>query len=186
MGEPLPSDEQLIAAFRESGVRPLLDDLVRRHVGRVHVMIYQMVLNDAYADDLTQEVFRRAIRGLPNFRGQARFSTWLTAIAMNTARSFLARQPRPPLASVDELADRADRRSPSPVEEAMANELDADIRAAIRSLPPSLRAAIVLTTMQGLSVREAARAEGCLAATLYWRIHKARKLLKKRLAEHLQ
>jgi RNA polymerase sigma-70 factor (ECF subfamily) len=70
-----------------------------------------------------------------------------------------------------------------PDETVMAREADAQLTAALAELAPSLRSAIVLTKIHGMSVREAARAEGCLAATLYWRVHQARKLLRARLAQ---
>jgi len=70
------SDEQLIACYRESGRAEALDTLTERYLGRVRAMIYPMVLDKTLADDLTQEVFLRAFRGLPSFDGRAQFSTW--------------------------------------------------------------------------------------------------------------
>ena len=72
-----PSDEQLVERFRDSGDLGHFDELVRRHIGPVRRMAFSMVLNHADADDLTQEVFLRVARGIGNFRGQAKFSTWL-------------------------------------------------------------------------------------------------------------
>ncbi len=65
-------------------------------------------------------------------------------------------------------------------------ELGEAIEAGLSSLTPSLRAAIVLTAIQGLEPSEVARIEGCATATIYWRIHRARKVLKERLKEHLE
>jgi RNA polymerase sigma-70 factor (ECF subfamily) len=62
----------------------------------VRSMLYQMVLNDADADDLTQEVFLRVVRGLGQFDGRARFPTWLYRIVMNTARTFLGKKGKSP------------------------------------------------------------------------------------------
>ena len=67
----------------------------------------------------------------------------------------------------------------------MAGELNGAITDAVGSLPPAQRAAVVLTTLQGLGVREAAKIEGCTTTTMYWRLHKARKILKKRLEKYL-
>jgi DNA-directed RNA polymerase specialized sigma24 family protein len=61
--------------------------------------------------------------------------------------------------------------------------LDAAIAAALRDLAPRLRAAIVLTAMQGLNVRTAAKVEGCSIGTMYWRIYEARKFLHRRLEQ---
>jgi len=144
-----------------------------------------MILNESDADDLTQEVFLRAVRGLAGFRGESRFSTWLYQIAMNTTHSFLRRQGRRPPAPEAALAEKADCLDSAPDRLAMAGELDRAITVAVDSLPPALRAAVVLTMLQGMDVREAAEIEGCAAATMYWRIHKARKVLKRRLGKYL-
>ena len=69
--------------------------------------------------------------------------------------------------------------------EVFAKELDSEIESALASLSPKLRAAIVLTSVQGLDVKEAARIEGCTTATLYWRIHQARRQLRSRLERWL-
>jgi len=179
-------ENDLIAALADSGEIPIDDALMRRHVGDIRAMIYPMVLNDADADDLTQEVLLRVLRGVDRFRGDAQFSTWLYRVTLNTARSFLRRQKRR-LVVWDEVPDnRTDRRADLPEELAMASELDDAVTAALESLSPTLRAAIVLTTLQGLDVREAAHVEGCTTATMYWRVHKARKLLERLLARHLK
>jgi RNA polymerase sigma-70 factor (ECF subfamily) len=185
MSDPRPSDDELIRAFRHEGDRTALNELILRHVGWVRAMIYGMVLNDADADELSQEVFVRAIRGLPRFRGDARFSTWLRRIATNTVRTFRASASRPAAPTEDCLAEHADARADTPEQLAVADELDERITEALGSLSPPLRAAIVLTAIEGVAVREAARIENCPVATMYWRIHKARRILKKRLARYL-
>lgn len=82
------SDEALIAAFRMDGMPYHLDMLFSRHIGKVRTMLYQMVLHDADADDLTQDVFRLVVRNIEKFSGRAAFSTWLYRVAMNRAKSF--------------------------------------------------------------------------------------------------
>ena len=183
MSDPRLSDDDLIRAFRHEGDRAALNGLIRRHVGWVRAMIYGMVLNDADADELSQEVLVRAIRGLPRFRGDARFSTWLRRIATNTVRTFLARASRPASRAHHCLREHADARAATPEQSAIAAELDERITEALGSLSPPLRAAIVLTAIEGVAVRAAARIENCSVATMYWRVHKARRILKKRLAQ---
>jgi len=104
---------------------------------------------------------------------------------MNTVHDFLRGQNRPQPAPGEVLVDRADLRASTPDRLAMAGEFNNAITAAVGSLPPALRAAVVLTILQGLRVGEAAEIEGCTAATMYWRIHKARKILEKRLGKYL-
>ena len=181
-----PSDADLVAAFSQAGRSDCLDELIRRHIGGVRAMVAHMVLNDADADDLTQEVFLRAARGLPSFRGDARFSTWLYGIAMNVTRGFLKRKGARVVYSSDRLPEPLNTPAPGAADELMGRELEARITAAVASLPPSLRAAIVLTSLHGLDEREAARAEGCSVPAMYWRVHAARKILKKRLRKDLE
>jgi RNA polymerase sigma-70 factor (ECF subfamily) len=185
MNEPHLTDEELIAAFRNSGDPQTISRVVRQHLTRVRSMISQMVPRHADVDELTQEAFLRAIRGIAGFRGESRFSTWLYRIAMNTTHTFLRRQGRLQRASEELLADHADCRASTPDRLAMAGELNGAITDALGSLTPAQRAAVVLTTMQGLGVREAAEIEGCTTAAMHWRIHKARKILKKRLRKYL-
>ena len=183
MGEE--SDELLVDRFRETGEMIHFDTLVRRHIGRVRALVYPMVLNHADTDDLTQEVFLRVAEHLARFRNEARFTTWLHRITVNTALGFLRRRERNPVtaqAEVPELADPA----AGPGAAAALKEQDVRIAEALAGLSPVLRAAITLTAMEGLGVAEAARAQGCLTATMYWRIHQARKLLRASLEKDLR
>jgi len=180
------SDEDLVALFRETGDPGHFERLVERHAVRIRAIVLGMVLSDADADDITQEVFMRAARGLSGFRAGAAFTTWLYRIAMNTTRSFLRAKARRGRLVQDggtavqyvaaRSADRPDRR-------AVATELGEQIEQALDNLPQVLRAALVLTVLEGVEVAEAARVEGCARATMYWRVHRARQLLRTALSE---
>jgi RNA polymerase sigma-70 factor (ECF subfamily) len=178
------NDEEIAVRYRESGDSGLLEELVVRHIAAVRAMIYPMVLNDADADDLTQEVFIRASRGLVRFKARSRFRTWLYRIAMNTTYSFLKRRARNPVVPHADPPERQDAGA-APDSVMAARELDGEIGEALASLSPRLRAAIGLTAIQGMPVRDAAAVEGCLPATMYWRVHEARRILKGRLGEYM-
>ena len=184
METPAPSDDQLLALLRESGQAGAAEDLIRRHLPRVNGLVYQMVLDESVADDLTQEVFLRALRNLSGFRHQASFSTWLCRVALNTTYSYLKAARNSPLRYCSDLPEDRSR-EPSPEGPVLEAELDGEIRAALSELSPKLRAAMVLTSLEGLNVKEAARIEGCTTATMYWRIHHARKKLRHRLKNWL-
>lgn len=171
-------DDDLIESFIRSGELSHIDALVRRHIGRIRAMIFAMVLNNADADDLTQEVFVRAVNGLPAFGNRSSFTTWLYRIAMNTTHTFLNRKKRNPVENREDPPDAAGPVNALPLELLIGRESDSQLTAALNELPPTLRSAITLTCIHGFSVKEAAEAEGCLAATLYWRVHRARKLLR--------
>ena len=178
------ADEQLVARSQASGCAESLDELLRRHLRKVRSLVFSMVLNHARADDLTQEVFLRAIRGLKSFRAEAKFSTWLFRIAWNVLQDERSQRetesihskPHEALASLSDGPDRV----------ALQRELDQQIEAGLAGLSPKLRAAIVLTSLQQLSAEEAAELEGCSTATMYWRIHEARRQLQARLATYLE
>jgi len=180
----LVSDEELIAMIRSGRAPGSLDQLIQRHLAAVRSTLFQMTCDDAAADDLTQEVFLRAIRGLAGFDGRAKFSTWLFRISKNTALTYLERQSRMPSASQADAADGVAAGS-APDSRLLTEELSADIQQALGQLSPTLRAAMVLTSLQGLSPTEAAEIEECSTSTMYWRIHEARKQLRQRLQEHL-
>ncbi len=143
-----------------------------------------MVLDHATADDITQEIMIRAIRGLSKFKGEASLSTWITRIALNTTYTFLERHKRhsaEPLPAVN--VDKSFAHSP--VHVAIGNELDLQIQSSLQELTPKLRAAIVLTAIHGVSPDEAAEIEQCPVATMHWRIHEARKQLRSRLKAYV-
>ena len=173
-----PTDIELIAAYRMDGQSIHVGELFRRHLGRMRGLLYQLTLNHADADDLTQEVFLRAQRGLAGFGGRSEFATWLHRIALNCVKSHWARQSRRPLACMEDIPEPAGPCGERPDCRAAAAEMDGRIQSALERLSPKLRAAIVLTVLQDLSVPEAARLEQCGLPTMYWRVHEARRQLK--------
>ena len=179
------SDEDLVRCFQQTGAVAPLNELVARHSGTIRSLVYHMVLNDADADDLSQEILLRALRALPEFQHRSQFSTWLYRIAMNVTRSFLTARARSPLQATDPLPETRDPAAPKPDRHLLERELDAEIVIALGELPPKLRAALVLTAIHGLAVVDAARVEHCVLPTMYWRIHQARKQLHVRLARYL-
>jgi RNA polymerase sigma-70 factor (ECF subfamily) len=185
MPEPsVLTDEQLVARYQESGDGEAVEELVQRHLPRVNSLVRQMVFDESAADDVTQEVFLRAIRGMSLFRRKSTFATWLFRIALNTTYNHLKKSGNRCVEYRPTLPEPGGNRPavPDPVMEA---EVDAAIQAALAELSPKLRAAIVLTCLQQMSVNDAAKAEGCTTATMYWRVHQARKQLRSRLAKYL-
>jgi RNA polymerase sigma-70 factor, ECF subfamily len=178
------SDEQLVALFQAAGEPAPIEELLGRYLARINALIFPMVLDETVADDLTQEVFLRTFRGLRAFRAKASFSTWLYRIAMNTTYGYLRLRKREHL-TYGIVGSHPDSDHRGPERLALQAELDVEIRAALAGLSPRLRAALVLTTMQDLSPREASRIEHCSTATMYWRIHEARKQIRCRLERYL-
>ena len=178
------SDEELVALYRDSHVVSALEELVGRHVPQVRAMIFQMVVDHNTADELTQVTLCKAIKALDSFEGRSQFGTWLYRIAMNTTHSFLDMQARSPVVFQPDLSAHGSREV-TPDKAALTAELLAKTDTAVASLSPKLRAAIVLTGLQGLSGREAAAIENCSESTMHWRVHEARKQLKHKLRDYL-
>ncbi len=178
------SDEQLVYSFQQTGEMCHFNELVGRHIKKVRYMVYPIVLNDADADEITQEVFLRVVKNISEFKAKARFSSWLYRIAMNTTYSYLKRNSKRPVESLEHGTECVDP-APDPDNGLMTEETARQITQAMSKLSPPLRAAITLTALQGMSVGNAAKAEGCLRATMYWRIHEARRILRKSLNTEL-
>ncbi len=151
----------------------------------VRRLMYSMTLNEAEADDLSQDAFIRVYKNLPGFRGGSKFSTWVYRISVNTASSFLKKRTAERKNTADCLPDVPGPARDRPDVSAAGGETDRAVGRALAGLPADLRAAIVLTGIEGLDYDEAARAANCNKAALYWRVHKARKLLKHALREYL-
>ena len=178
------SDEQLVAAWRQSGDPEPLELLASRHLATVRRMVHSMTLDDSLADDLAQEVFLRAFRSLGAFGGRAKFTTWLYRITMNLTHDTLARRSRSPIDARAELPRDVASNAAPPELAADHAERDAAVTRAITALPPKLRAAAVLVMIEELVPAEAARIEGCSRATIYWRLHEAKKRLATSLRDH--
>lgn len=180
----VPQDDDLLRHYRRSGDREALDCLLKRYLRPIRGLVFGMVLDHSLADDVTQEVFLRAFRQLDTYRGEARFSTWLYRLAMNVTYSSLRRQRSTRVEYHAEMVERVGAAEEA-VRVALQTELDEQITAALADLSPKLRAVMVLTAIDGASVAEVARIEGCTQATVYWRLHKARRQLTHRLRRYL-
>jgi RNA polymerase sigma-70 factor, ECF subfamily len=148
--------------------------LVRRYQRMIHALTYRMTGSLADAEDLAQETFIQAYRQLDGFRGEARFSSWLYRIAVNRCLNWRKRTRR----QAELLADWRQNTDPTAT---TTDALARQIQEALMKLPAKQRAAVVLTTYDGLSHAEAAHALGCSETTVSWRLFAARRKLKRLL-----
>jgi RNA polymerase sigma-70 factor (ECF subfamily) len=155
---PSASDEELIARAR-AGDEPCFEEFVRRHMAAVHRWMVRAVGEDD-ADDMTQDVFLRAYRGLPRFRGQAPPRAWLAAIADNAIKNRYRSRSRfrrifAPAADPDSLAAR-ESAGVSPEESARAGESRQSVLGALQRLPLEFRLPVVLRDLEEWSYEEIA------------------------------
>ncbi len=181
-------DDLLIRRFCDGDLRAF-EILVVKYQRRIAAAINAMVRNDGVAEELTQETFLRAYRGLPNFRFESAFSTWLYAIARNTATSYHrdGHGRADNAVSLDALTEEFgsgeasliggaghERTASSPEEEVATQQLLARIQLAVSDLPPQMREALVLREMEGLSYVEIADKLGVPLNTVRSLIFRAR------------
>jgi RNA polymerase sigma-70 factor (ECF subfamily) len=160
-----------------AGDRDAFDALHAENVGRVYAVCLRMAGDAVQAEQLTQDVFVRAWRGLASFRGDSAFSTWLHRLAVNTvlmdARTSRRREARVTTADDVTRLDAGGR----------ADDVDArmDLERAIASLPEGARHILVLFDIEGYGQQEIADLLGVAVGTVKAQLHRARRLLRARL-----
>ena len=170
-----PTDRQLAAAAAR-GAAGAIDELLERHVDRVHAVCRRIVGNDHDAYDATQEALLAITRGIGSFDGRAQFSTWCYRVATNAALDEVRRRTRRP-STVETLPEPA---STGPdLDAAVADRLDVD--AALREIPVEYRAAVALRDLAGLDYAEIALVLKIPAGTVRSRIARGRAALADRL-----
>jgi RNA polymerase sigma-70 factor (ECF subfamily) len=137
------------------------------------------------AEDCAQETLLRAYRAFLSFRGEARLSTWLYAIAARVCMDAL--RAKRPGSSLDDLMDAGWEKeddAPSPYMALEENERKAALGKALEELPDLFRAVVVLCDLQGLTYEEAAQALSIPIGTVRSRLNRARKMLLKQLSDY--
>jgi RNA polymerase sigma-70 factor, ECF subfamily len=163
-------------------VPPSWDEIVREHSARVYRLAYRLSGNAHDAEDLTQEVFVRVFRSLGSYT-PGTFEGWLHRITTNLFLDLVRRRARirfDPLA--DDAHERLAGREPSPAQAFDDTHFDPDIQAALDTLAPDFRAAVVLCDVEGLSYEEIAATLGIKLGTVRSRIHRGRTQLRQALA----
>jgi RNA polymerase sigma-70 factor (ECF subfamily) len=159
------------------------------HSERVLSALRRFGLHPDEADEVAQEVFLRAWRGLGRFEERAQLSTWLYRIAFNEAQRRLARRERPArvvgAAGEDAVAAIPEAPGRGPQAQALERDFEAALQRALAELPPDWRAAVILRDLEGLSTEEAAAAAGVRPAALKSRLHRGRMQLRGLLEPYL-
>lgn len=189
------SPDSLLLARLRAGDEGAFDELVRSTAPRLLATLRRMLRSDEDARDALQESYFAAFRALARFEGQARLSTWLHRIAVNTALMRLRSRRRRPEASIDELLPRFDADGhrvleppcgrPSAEEELDEAQRRAAVRVAVDRLPELHRTVLVLRDIEGLGSEETARALGISVDAAKMRLHRARQALRTLLAAEL-
>ncbi len=185
-----PTSENELIRRARGGDEDAFAELVTLHANRVYGALRRFGLDATEADEVAQEVFLRAWRGLARFEGRAQFSTWLYRIAFNEAQRRLSRR-APPRVEADPDRDdpiAAVPESPNlgPEAQTLDHEFEQTLERALEQLPIEWRAAIVLRDIEGLSTQEAAQIVGVGEAAFKSRLHRGRMQLRALLEPYLR
>ena len=172
-----PADTDLVRRAASGDMRAF-ETLYRSHAGRVHGAVWRLSgMNEARAEELTQEAFVRAWQKLDSFRHESAFSTWLHRLAVNVALMDL--RGREPEDSADDATLEA---ASDPVTPFCAGER-ADLEQAVAKLPPRARAVLVLHDVEGWKHEEIGRELGMAVGSSKAQLHRARGLLRAMLGD---
>ena len=172
-------DSHLVDRVRRGDPRAF-EELVIANQHRVFGVALRMLRNRAEAEEVAQEVFLRVHRALDDFRGEAKLSTWLYAIASRLCLNRLASGERRMAREGEESLERL-RADADPAAHVERGELEAALRRAIDELPDERRIVVVLRDLDGLSYEEIAAALELPLGTVRSRLHRARMDLKEKL-----
>ena len=180
--------EQTWIAAVKAGDQDAFEALIRLYEKRVFALTRRMCRNPADAEEAAQEAFLAAWQGLPFFRGDASFSTWLYRLASNACVDLLRREGRHQAAAGPSLDDEelnldVTGRSGGPQEAAERQELKEQIEQGLQALTPEHRQVLLLREMHQLSYDEIADTLDLDVGTVKSRISRGRKQLRKFLLE---
>lgn len=184
------SDEDVVQRVL-AGESALFEVVMRRYNQRLYRVARAILRNDAEAEDVMQEAYVAAYSHLAQFEGRAKFSTWLTKIAVYEALARVRRRARESSGThrSNEEGEKGDPMSriqsegPDPEQQASQGELRTLLENAIECLPATYRSVVMLRDVEGMSTAETAESLSLREDAVKTRLHRARTLLKKELYE---
>ncbi len=173
------SDEEIVARVL-GGETALYEILMRRHNQRLYRAARAILRDENEAEDVMQEAYVRAFQHLGQFAGEAKFSTWLTKIAIHEALARTRKRSR-----VETMDFEIESPARNPEQETLDSESHRLIEEAVDALPENYRTVFMLREVEGLSTAETAAALGIAQETAKTRLHRARGLLRRHLYRRL-
>jgi RNA polymerase sigma-70 factor (ECF subfamily) len=189
-------DRLLVDRFK-GGDAAAFDEMVSRYWSRIYAMVHQFLRNPQDAEEVTQDAFIRAHRGLANFRGDSAFSTWLYQIATNLARNrywYWWRRKRDRSVSFDApvspdsdltLAEIIPAAVESPDDLTVTQEFVDRVAVGMEKLKSDHREILILRNVKNLSYEEIAGILHLSVGTVKSRIARARVQLREKIGDHL-
>ena len=186
-------DVDLVQRFN-GGDESAFEEIMNRHKTRIFAASMALLRNHADAEEITQDTFVRAHRGLGAFRGDSSLATWLHRIAVNLARNrywYFFRRRRHATLSLDAavgadgdatFADLVAAGTPDPSQESSRNEFMEKVETCMDRLEPSHRRILAMRSVQDRSYEDIAAELGTNVGTVKSRIARARERLRQQLA----
>jgi RNA polymerase sigma-70 factor (ECF subfamily) len=184
-------DQALLERVR-AGDMSACDDCIRIHAPGIYRLALRLMRNEAEAEDVMQDTFLNAFKGIMKFDGRASLRTWLYRIAYNAAMMRL-RKRQPEMISLDEIGDGQDITTKPqsyidwtslPQQELEKIQVREEVDRAIQELPSKLYAVFVMRELEELSTEETARALELSEQAVKTRLHRARLWLRERLTDY--
>jgi RNA polymerase sigma-70 factor (ECF subfamily) len=173
----IDEDEQRLVRACQGGDRAALHLFYQRYVGRVRTLVTRIV-GPGETDELTQEVFVKALRGIHGFRGESQLGTWIYRLAVNAALSYATREQG---RQRRQLGDDMLQLLPAESQQHSDPFLRSRLEAALSALPAGYRAVLVLHDIEGLQHEEIAQILGVRVGTSKSQLHKARARMRELL-----
>lgn len=188
---PMHEDRETIEKVL-NGEYDAFEGLVEKYQARIYRHLKKMVKDGHLAQDLLQETFLSAYKGLPGFTGSSSFSTWLFRIATNTALMYLRKNRPDSIEYDDEIRNQSNSPVPpissefvnTPLEILLSNEGRKKIEEAIDELPALYRSVIVLRDVEGFSLEEVSKIMDSSIAAIKSRLHRARNSVRETLTSY--
>jgi len=162
--------------------------LVEKYKSRVYNMALSITRDTQIADDIAQEAFIKAYFGLPSFKFKSKFGTWLYRITMNLIKDHLRKKERMPKLSIDDVQEnpfaQEDELKKSE-EEKVQQARKTLVHQVIRTMPDKYQIIISLRDIQELSYIEIAKILKLSPGTVDSRLHRARRMLRKKIEPYL-
>ncbi len=184
-------DEERLVSALQQGDRYACNDLVEQYSGKIYSVALRLTGHPVEAEEVLQETFINACQGVENFEGRSSLGTWLYRIATNNGLMHLRRR-KTATVPLDGLPEDLDEYWPRQVQHwdwepesiTLTDELRQVMDEAVATLPDSLQTAFILRDLEGLSTKEAAEVLGIRPGNLKVRLHRARLMLRERLATY--
>lgn len=182
------SDEEIITEVT-SGHTDLFAVLIQRYNQQLFRIVRGYLRQKQDVQDVMQSAYLKAYENLKQFRGEARFSTWLTRIAINEALKKLNRQK-----NISDLNDVTDERNgdlnnrietSTPEEKMIQDDMKQHLEKAIDTLPPKYRSALIMRGIEQMSTEETAETLDISRSNVKVRLHRAKKMLRDQLTDML-